>query len=416
MKKITLLLSLMIIGFQTVAQVTVEGNTSVNSTTDYVGWDYLITNPLRIKHEANYGIEFYTNTGNGSFGTPKMMLNAAGYLGLGTGTTTPSSWLHIITSGSTLHEEPFRTAVAASTETNWRMYKGSNQMLRFYSPSSGDGIFMQVPRGDLKISSGHNGGLIESFMIKGGNGSDAGNVLVGNYSGSYDPTSKLHVKGSGYTSLLKIESDALSTPTYEILETEQHLFKARNDLGSAIPAFGFEFAPSTSVSDGIGMSTSVDADCTFDLYGSTVFNFNRNTGSSAGSIGFSVVSNTDGIGSYNEGVRVSCISPVGANIAGTFSANNISSGGYNIGVFADGSYSGISYGVFGRAFGDPNESPVQAIGTYGEAAGAPLNIGVYGISTESTTDTWDYFGLKGEAIDQGGISSSSSYYGVYGSV
>jgi hypothetical protein len=53
MKKITLLLCLMFYGFQNVAQVTYEGNTSVFSNTDYVGWDNGITNPLRIKHEAN---------------------------------------------------------------------------------------------------------------------------------------------------------------------------------------------------------------------------------------------------------------------------------------------------------------------------------------------------------------------------
>ncbi|MBK7681749.1 MAG: hypothetical protein IPJ26_04370 [Bacteroidetes bacterium] len=228
---------------------------------------------------------------------------------MGIGLTSPASFLHVLTSGATYAAEPFRTAVAASTETNWRMYKGSNQVMRITSPSSADGLFIQATRGDMKFASGITGTPIPAMSILGGSGSDAGNVLIGDYSGSYSPTSKLHVKGGGYSSLLKIESDALSTPTYEILETEQHLFKARNDLGSAIPAFGFEFAPSTSVSDGIGMSTSVDADCTFDLYGSTVFNFNRNTGSSAGSIGFSVVSNTDGIGSYNEGVRVSCISP-----------------------------------------------------------------------------------------------------------
>jgi beta-lactamase class A len=71
MKKITLILSLMFVYVQIYAQVTTDDNTTLNPTTDYVGWDNGITNALRIKHEGNYGIEFYTNTGAGAFGTPK---------------------------------------------------------------------------------------------------------------------------------------------------------------------------------------------------------------------------------------------------------------------------------------------------------------------------------------------------------
>ncbi|MBK7681748.1 MAG: hypothetical protein IPJ26_04365 [Bacteroidetes bacterium] len=48
-------------------------------------------------------------------------------------------------------------------------------------------------------------------------------------------------------------------------------------------------------------------------------------------------------------------------------------------------------------------------------AAAPLTIGVYGISTEATTDASDYIGVKGEAVNDPGISSTSAYYGVYGS-
>jgi len=192
MKKINLLLCLLIIGFQTVAQVTTPSNTSTGSATDYVGWNSTIGNPLRIKHEANYGIEFYTNTGAGTFGTNKMMLNAAGYLGIGTGATTPSSWLHVITSGSTNQKEPFRTEVPSSTESNWRMLRGTSSMMRLWSPGGGNDLFFQAPMGGLKFGTGNSGTVKAAMEIKGGNGADAGRVGIGDYS-VFTPNTMLHI-------------------------------------------------------------------------------------------------------------------------------------------------------------------------------------------------------------------------------
>lgn len=99
-----------------------------------------------------------------------------GEFGIGIGTTTPTSFLNVYTSGSTNDEEPFKTVVPSATETNWRMYRGGDQIMRITSPVSGDALFIQSPEGDMKLGTGHNGGIIPSFMIRGGNGSDIGNV------------------------------------------------------------------------------------------------------------------------------------------------------------------------------------------------------------------------------------------------
>ena len=260
MKKNLLLIATLFLFVNNVhSQVTKAVNTSGTSNTDYVGWDNGTTDPVRIKHENNRDIEFYTNTGAGTFGTPKMMLDRAGYLGLGTGTTTPSSWLHIITSGSTLHEEPFRTAVASSTEINWRMYKGTNQIMRIYSPSSGDGLFVQAPRGSIKFSSGNNGTVTNAMEITGSGTSTAGNVLIGNYS-TFTGSARLHVKGSGYSSLFKVENSTLSTPTLEVTEGDQVFFKSVGFTsgGLTTAAFSFDYSPSSSVSYASGTLDNVN--------------------------------------------------------------------------------------------------------------------------------------------------------------
>lgn len=394
-----------------VAIVALTTNSSLNAQTPwYLGGNNVATTE-NIGTTSNYDWPIITNNSENS------RFIKTGEFGIGIGTTTPGSFLNVYTSGSTRNAEPFRTVVPSSTETNWRMYKGSNQVMRITSPSSGDGLFIQSPRGDMKIASGNSGTAIPAMAILGGSGSDAGNVLIGDYTGAYSPTAKLHVKGGGYSSLLKIMSSALTTPALEVLETEQQFFKVRNDVSSSGSAFNFDYQPSTTLaSGGIGSTISTDANCTYDLVCSHFSSYNSSTSATANTRGITVTSNSDGIGSYNEGITVSCISPVGANLSGIFVANNVSPGDYNIGVFGDGSYSeNNNYGVFGRAFGDDQTGSIQAIGVYGEAIAAPLTIGVYGISTEATTDASDYIGVKGEAVNDPGISSTSAYYGVYGS-
>lgn len=122
-----------------------------------------------------------------------MTLANSGELGLGT--TAPASWLHVLsrTGGTVAASEVFRTAVPASTETNWRMLKGSNTVMRLWVPGNSDALFMQSPRGDFKLSSGHNGTTIAALQIKGGNGTDAGNVSVGNFSVLSSPQALLHL-------------------------------------------------------------------------------------------------------------------------------------------------------------------------------------------------------------------------------
>ena len=103
---------LFVISMHSNAQVTTTSNVPAAGT-DYVGWNNTATIPLRIKNDANYDMEFYTNS------TQRMTLKNTGELGLGT--TSPSSWFHILTnsSGTVDAKEVFRTEVATNTESNW---------------------------------------------------------------------------------------------------------------------------------------------------------------------------------------------------------------------------------------------------------------------------------------------------------
>ncbi|MBK9400141.1 MAG: hypothetical protein IPN36_04565 [Bacteroidetes bacterium] len=252
-----------------------------------------------------------------TFNSEKARFMTTGEFGIGT--TTPTSFLHVNTSGSTNDDEPFRTVVPSSTETNWRMYKGTDQIMRITSPSSGDGVFIQSNKGDMKFSSGHNGTLTPSFMIRGGNGSDVGNVLVGDFSSSFNPTSTLHVKGRGYTSLFKVESDALTTSAYEILETEQHFFNSNTFDGSSGSAFNFDYTPSP-ITSGVGMSLNVQADSEYDLVGATIHAESFNTSGSAYVRGLGIVATSLGVGAPVSGLEVSSNSTVGQNVGGGFFA------------------------------------------------------------------------------------------------
>ena len=162
------------------AQVTTSANNSGFSATDYVGWNTSPSNPLRIKHEGNYGIEFYTNTGAGTFGTPKMMLAATGELGLGTGTTTPASWLHVAPSGST---ESFRT-VSSSTSTAdaWRMFRGTQEIGRLWIGNTGNAFNIYSTRGHLHLSTGAaTTATTNCAEFVGGTGSDRGWLGLGDW-------------------------------------------------------------------------------------------------------------------------------------------------------------------------------------------------------------------------------------------
>ena len=184
---------LMVIGIQTNAQVSTQFNFTSNPTTDYVGWDNSVTNALRLKHEGNYGMEFYTNTGAGTFGTPKMTLSTTGELGLGT--TSPSSWFHILTNGSgtVAASEVFRTDVPAMTATNWRIFRAGTEYFQLNVASSGNGVFLHSRRGDFHIASGNSGTPIPSFQIRGGSGGDAGNLGFGDYTTLTSPQALLHL-------------------------------------------------------------------------------------------------------------------------------------------------------------------------------------------------------------------------------
>jgi len=151
---------------------------------------------------SGYPLPFITNN------SEKARILTTGEFGLGT--TTPSNWLHIVTnaSGTVNAKETFRTDVPASTESNWRMYRGTVNMFRLWHGTSGNDIFIQSLRGGLKLSSGNTGTTVSAMEIVGGTASTSdGNVMIGDFS-TYSPSARLHIKGNGYAKLFKVEQSA----------------------------------------------------------------------------------------------------------------------------------------------------------------------------------------------------------------
>ncbi|MBP7166381.1 MAG: hypothetical protein KBB64_01815 [Bacteroidia bacterium] len=157
-KQLFQILFLLVFSLESNAQVSTGANNTSFPTTDYVGWDNSVTNALRLKHEGNYGMEFYTNTGAGAFGTPKMTLTSTGKLGIGN--SSPSSWLDIV---STSTKETFRTDVPANEDNYWRMFAQGNEYGRIYhlyGTGSATGFYMVAPRGNLRFGSGYSSGTV----------------------------------------------------------------------------------------------------------------------------------------------------------------------------------------------------------------------------------------------------------------
>lgn len=419
MKKATrFLLCLILIGLKTNAQVTTSANTTITPTTDYVGWNNALNNVLRIKTEGNKDIEFYTNTGAGTFGTPKMMLDRAGYLGIGTGTTSPSSWLHVITSGTTNAAEPFRTDVVTGYDSNWRMYKAGSHVLRIYSPTGGDAVFMQSIRGDMKFSSGTTTGTnTPAFMIRGGTGSDAGNVLIGDYSSSYNPTAVLHIKGRGYTSLLKVMNSTLTTPTLEVTEGDQVFFKSVGFTGggTTAAAFKFDYSPTSAVTYASGTLDNVTADASSYMIGRTVNTNNTNTSSgTALSYGIWITANSNTpAGSSNKGIVSVTTGATSNNWGADFQANGSGSGN-NTGLYCGATAAQNCTGVY--AHSDASGATVAELTSRGILTKAYGAATVIGLEAEASEDQdGNVYAIKCEAVNGATHSGTNSWYGIHAS-
>jgi Chaperone of endosialidase len=412
MKKITLILSLMFVYVQIYAQVTTDDNTTLNPTTDYVGWDNGITNALRIKHEGNYGIEFYTNTGAGAFGTPKMTLTSTGKLGIGN--TSPTSWLDIV---STSTKETFRTDVPANEDNYWRMFAQGNEygrLYHLYGTGSATGFYMVAPRGNLRFGSGYGTGtVIPAIEITGTSGTSGGNVLIGDYSAT-SASSRLHIKGNGYTSLFKAENSTQTTPAFEVLETEQILGNVRNYSGSAtVGAFDFGFIPASSITNGIGLNLSATASSSGLFIGSKINVSNSYNGFTSGQYGLYVKSSSTNTSLFeNRAIFAETDATTGVNFAGYFKSYSVvGTGGSNTGVYAEAAFSETTIGSYGYAVGGNAAYSLLAIGFKGEAIGSLSTIGVYGVGSDDANG--EVFGVKGEAFDVD-INTANASYGVWG--
>jgi hypothetical protein len=99
MKTLQLIAGMMLMSTMLQAQWQLSGNTSTNPAIDFLGTT------------DNQDLSFRTNN------TIRMQLESTGELGIGT--TSPSSWLHVLsrTGGTVTADEVFRTAVPTGTET-----------------------------------------------------------------------------------------------------------------------------------------------------------------------------------------------------------------------------------------------------------------------------------------------------------
>ncbi len=431
MKKATrFFLCLILIGLKTNAQVTTPANTTITPTVDYVGWNNALNNVLRIKTEGNKDIEFYTNTGANAFGTPKMMLDKSGSLGIGTGTTTPSSWLHILSTGT---KETFRTDAPAGEDNYWRMLAQGTEYGRIYhlyGSGSATGFYMVANKGNLRFGAGYGSGsgtVVPSIEITGASGTSGGNVLIGDYS-TATSSSRLHIKGNGYTSLFKAENSSQTTPAFEVLETEQILGKIRNYGGSStVGAYDFRYEPSSTLAnDAIGINSYVKASPSTYLIGNNIYCENTKTSSYTATFGLDMNIVNNNSGSSIWGIRVNCANNGGANTSGNTNCGGdffVSSvtGATNRGIWSQAEYGRENIGVAGQALFSttpPSSSGLitSNVGLNGLAAGAEEVIAVYGEGQyTSSNNTTTVYGLKGFANPVGTLPSGVSFYGVWAS-
>ncbi|MBK7683197.1 MAG: tail fiber domain-containing protein [Bacteroidetes bacterium] len=423
---------LILLGLHANAQVTTTPNTSGTPGSAYVGWDSGISStPLRIKHEADQPIEFYTNTGGGTFGTPRMMLDKSGSLGIGTGTSTPSSWLHVISTGT---KETFRTDVPANEDNYWRMFAQGTEygrLYHLYGTGSATGFYMVANRGNLRFGSGYGSGggtVIPAMEITGASGTTGGNVLIGDYSVT-SATSRLHIKGNGYTSLFKAENSTQSTPAFEVLETEQILGKIRDYGGSStVGAFDCRYEPSSTLTtDAIGFNSFIKATPDVTLTGHKIYCENTKTSASTTqAVGLEINVVTNNTFSVLFGQRIFCTNNGGTNTSGSTNYGgdfNVSSitGATNKGLVGYAEYARENIGVNGQAITStppPSTSLniTNNVGLYGYATGAEQVIGVYGEGLyKQSNNTTDVYGAKFLADEGATLPSGVSFYGVWAS-
>lgn len=393
MKKLFLICSILLIGSISQAQNwLLAGNNSTTPGTDYLG-----------TVDAK---DFVFKT----WSTERMRLLSTGELGLGT--TSPSSWFHILTNGSgtVAANEAFRTQVPSSTETNWRAYRNTTQMFRLNIPSSGNAVYLLSNQGDFKIGTGNAGTIIPAFQIIGGSGSNAGAVGIADYSG-WTPDARLHIKGNGYTYLFKVENSSLSTPTIQINNDEQQFYKANTYTGgSSQGAFNFDYSPNTNITDGIGTYFKAigNSSSTFKGIQLAVTNTNSGTPTTTGFIVESTSNNASSGNNYT--FMANCIGANTQNYAGQFSAVN-SSTYSNTGIACNASNAAAVNAIYGESNHSTNSATVST-GVVAKGYGGTTSIGLYATSTDGTNG--DVFGVKSEVFNSA-FSGTNAWYGVYGS-
>lgn len=358
-------------------------------------------------------LSFRTNGTTDNF--PKMQLEVGGQLGIGT--TTPNSWLHVISTGT---KETFRTDVPDTYDNYWRMYRNGVEYGRFYhlygSAGGGTGLYIAAPRGNMRFMSGSGGTVTPALEIYGTNTNASGNVLIGDYSTFGNASARLHVKGNGYTTLFKVENSTQSTPALSILETEQQLFKSRSFTGSTTEgAFDFRYEPGSSVSDAYGFYGKTNANASNSLTGFNFETINTNTSGNPTIYGVKLNSSTS---STNGLVHYGLYSSNGGG------NNSVNFGAYittpfysqleNCAILAYSGDAPFTYGlkVESKISHTSITNGTECIGVRSEAGGALTTIGVYGIGSEITDG--EIFGLKGLAEDNANLSNVNAFYGVWG--
>jgi hypothetical protein len=285
------------------------------------------------------------------------------------------------------------------------------RLYHLYGTGSATGFYMVANRGNLRFGSGYGsapGTVIPAMEITGASGTTGGNVLIGDYSAT-SASSRLHIKGNGYTSLFKAENSSQSTPAFEVLETEQILGVCRGYTGSSgIGAFDFRFTPSSSTSNGMGLYVKSQASNAGNLVGTHLETRNTSTSSSSdGAIGLKISTSADySGGKYVTGLISNVTSTTGVITAGEFVSDGNNTSGLNQGILVTATNAANNIGVYATSrVGDGIN-----IGVQGDASGALYTYGVWGEATN------DPIGFHHGVIGRINVNSSgnSGLYGVYG--
>ncbi len=171
---------------------TAPGSNQPSGAADYIGWTSGTNAPLDIKNEDSQPLKFYTNSGAGTYNNLRMIVAAAGNVGINL--TAPSNLLHVdagkfqITNGGTTSTTATDGFLINQNGSNVELNQQENANMNFFTngtqratiTSGGNvGVNLTTPQNLLHVDGSGNASFSQFSNTATGNGSATTGFQVG---------------------------------------------------------------------------------------------------------------------------------------------------------------------------------------------------------------------------------------------